>query len=281
MPISIDQFKQQAIQAGINPAEVDKYLQSYYKQQSLPVQAQSDQLGLQQQQLAIQKAQQGLAPDPEQQLAADASTGMGSGLDTSQPLVPQLFAKYGSKISDPNRILQLYNQTSKYGPATESGDQLAQYGVDTSKFEPKDKSTTNNQKAQAGIKVSGQIDSVPQDIKDKTGGSEAFSTTFKLGLPVIGRALIRGKTETQLADLESKYFLMVQSALTAIQGSRPSDYDVKSYMDKAGPSIKNSPQVNKDRMYNLLKLMQGVSGEKPTSQPNTTNAGFDYSKFGL
>lgn len=201
--------------------------------------------------VSLQEAEKmGVIPKTENYLAEDTASGKFS--------VPQLFQKYGSKMEDPNRILEIYNQNSQYGPATESPEALTSFGVDVSKFQPKE---SNQQKADTGVNIASEVDNIPKNIRDKTGSKEAFNVVAKQKIPVVGNALIRSDTERKLADLESKYFLMVQTALTAVQGSRPSDYDVKSYMDKTGPSIRNSPQVNEDRINNLRKLMEAMGGK--------------------
>lgn len=291
-PNKLKQFREAAIKAGYKSADVDKFLSQKQQElatmelvkagqldfksfaQSSPVlanklikqgyqpQASSDP----EEQFADIKAQQGIESlGAEDQFIAEARGGKLS--------VPQLLSKYSQL--DPTGALQQYNRVSPYGPATEDPEQLAQYGIDVTKlgYQSPSKTSTQNQKAEAGINVTKELETIPQNIRDKTGSKEAFNAMFKLKIPVFGPALIRGETEGKLVDLETKYFLLVQTALTAIQGSRPSDYDVKSYMDKAGPSIRNSPKVNEDRINNLKKLMEGAAGKTSSSQsrPPLTN----------
>lgn len=125
-----------------------------------------------------------------------------------------------------------------------------------------------NAKQQAGLKMVGQVNEVDKKIRDKTGSLQAQSVSTRLGLPgILGKGSLKGD-DAGLADLESKYFALVQNALTYIQGSRPSDYDAKSYQQKLGPSIVNSPKVNEDRINNLYKLMGGTSKKTPSSNSN-------------
>lgn len=112
-------------------------------------------------------------------------------------------------------------------------------------------------KRTAGIDVIEQVEKTPDNIKNQTGTAEAFKTYSFLNFPLnLGRPLIRGQQMENLADLETKYFLLVQTVLTYIQGSRPSDYDVKSYQNKAGPSIQFPSKVNENRIKNLLDLLK-------------------------
>lgn len=116
--------------------------------------------------------------------------------------------------------------------------------------------------AKIGVNVINSLDQVPTSVMNSTGGATALTTYTKLsrnifGIPLTGTLT---KDEQEQANLQSKYFALVQSALTAIQGSRPSDYDVKSYQQQLGPSIANPPQVNQDRINNLISLM-GIQGQ--------------------
>lgn len=118
-----------------------------------------------------------------------------------------------------------------------------------------------------GANVVNDLDSVSSSIKNQTGTGTAVSTLGKLNGNILGiptTIFIRSKDEQDLANLESKYFALVQSALTAVQGSRPSDYDVKSYQQKLGPSIANTPEVNAKRIQNLMSLA-GIQGYNPAS----------------
>lgn len=116
--------------------------------------------------------------------------------------------------------------------------------------------------AKVGVNVINSLDTVPSTVMNSTGSPTAISAYTKLsrnifGIPLTGTLT---KDEQEQANLQAKYFALVQSALTAIQGSRPSDYDVKSYQQQLGPSIANPPQVNQDRINNLISLM-GIQGQ--------------------
>ena len=115
-------------------------------------------------------------------------------------------------------------------------------------------------RTRTGIAVIGDINRVPENILKRTGTREAIFLGFKMSLPGgFGKPFIT-KKESDLTDLEQKYFILVQSVMTAIQGSRPSDYDVKSYQEKAGPSIKFPYYVNQQRVDNLLNLLNSKMG---------------------
>jgi hypothetical protein len=124
-------------------------------------------------------------------------------------------------------------------------------------YPAKSGTTASDQRAQSGLAIANNINSIPTDIRGATGSPEAFGVIGKMNIPVVGKALIGGKREVALADLESKYFTLVQTALTAIQGSRPSDYDVRSYQKALGPSISNSPEVNATRIKTITELLSG------------------------
>ncbi len=129
-------------------------------------------------------------------------------------------------------------------------------------------------KQKAAIDTVTQIGAVDQNIKGKTGTVQAQVVSTRLNLPgILGKGGLSGD-DAALADLESKYFALIQNALTAIQGSRPSDYDAKMYQQKLGPSIINSPQVNEDRINNLYKLMGGKA--VTLTDPSTGNI-YEYS----
>lgn len=137
-----------------------------------------------------------------------------------------------------------------------------------------DKSGANLTKQLALQPIQQVIDAIRPEVKAKTGSSTALSTLSKLNTNILGMPLgtmmIRGNDEQELADLESQYFTLVQKALTVIQGTRPSDYDVKSYQSKLGPSIVNSPKVNEDRIKNLRNLM-GIGGTAPPNTPTSND----------
>ena len=124
-------------------------------------------------------------------------------------------------------------------------------------------------RTRTGISVIGEISKTPENILKRTGTKEAMLTSFKLTFPGgFARPFITRK-DSELTDLEQKYFILVQSVMTAIQGSRPSDYDVKSYQDKAGPSIKFPYYVNQQRMDSLLNLLNAKIGLPATpSRPS-------------
>jgi len=62
--------------------------------------------------------------------------------------------------------------------------------------------------------------------------------------------------------------MLTQAVMTAIQGSRPSDYDVRSYQQKAGPNIRLSNKVNQQRIINLKSLMEERAGVSPVNNMN-------------
>jgi|SRR3990167_701357 len=198
----------------------------------------------------------------EQQLAQDAASG--------QFTVPQLFQKYGTLIDDPNRMLQIYNQQQNvsggYGPATESSEWLRQQGVDVKLFRPEEGTPdVQARRGETGVVSAEEIEKVPESIKKRTGTASAFATAFKLNFFPF---LVKGKEETELADLENKYFIMVKSYITAVEGARPSDYDARQYQKKSGPSIMNSPQVNEVRVKNLMKTLSTLTGKStPQGRP--------------
>src|SRR3990167_7095316 len=165
-----------------------------------------------------------------------------------------------------NRIKAKYPHRANEEIRTALGPQWEQPG-EYERFRAKQertKTTGANAKMETmkkiGVNVISELDSIPDDVKNKTGSASALGVSAKLDTPFIGPTLIRGKSEQDLADLESRYFALVQSALTSIQGTRPSDYDVKSYQRKLGPSILNTPEVNRNRINNLINLM-GIEGE--------------------
>lgn len=129
-----------------------------------------------------------------------------------------------------------------------------------------------------GVNVVQGLDSIPDDVKNETGSALAADVTSKLNAHIgplnIGVFTLTDKKEQDLADLEARYFALVQSALTTIQGSRPSDYDVKSYQQKLGPSIQNPPAVNAARIANLMNLM-GIQGYPTTTTTNTNKGAND------
>lgn len=127
--------------------------------------------------------------------------------------------------------------------------------------------------AKIGANVINSLDQVPSNVINSTGSPTALSAYTKVsrnifGIPLAGTLT---KNEQEQANLQSKYFALVQSALTAIQGSRPSDYDVKSYQQQLGPSIANPPQVNQDRINNLISLM-GIQGQITFGNGGNTNS---------
>ena len=123
-------------------------------------------------------------------------------------------------------------------------------------------------KMTSGMNIIGDINKIPSEVKESTGTKEAMVVNTKLKFPGgIGKMFIKNDAERQLADLQSKYFLLVQTALTIVQGARPSDYDTQTWLDQAGPSILNTPEVNEDRLNTLLSLIEQSKGI-----PSTTNS---------
>jgi hypothetical protein len=185
----------------------------------------------------------------------------------------EIMQTYGTDANvTPDEILRVYNTNSMYGPAKETSEELNKlYGT---KYTQSAAALAREElKRQTGLDVIGEIESVDKSIKDKTGSTSALSVLSKLNAPLgLGKMFISKGNETNLADLESKYFLLTQTILTKIQGSRPSDYDVKSYQDKAGPSIQLTPEVNEMRIKNLLNLLGGGSSSSNSDLDNLYNS---------
>lgn len=111
-------------------------------------------------------------------------------------------------------------------------------------------------RTQTGVQVLEDLKTTPMSIQKKTGGLGALMLDFKLNFPGGYLKPTISRDEMDLANLDQKYFMLTQAVMTAIQGSRPSDYDVKSYQDKAGPNIKLPYYINEQRINNLLNMMQ-------------------------
>lgn len=184
----------------------------------------------------------------------------------SKVTLKTLLTKYGGDFS-PDEIYNVYNASSPWGPAKESADILSQLGIKSPA------STQATAKQLAAMKTVSQIGAVNDTVKNKTGSWESRIVRTKMDIPGgLGMGQLKG-TEADLASLESEYFALVQNALTAIQGSRPSDYDAKVYQKNLGPSIVNSPQVNEDRIANLYSLM---GGETATLTDPKTGKTYEY-----
>lgn len=154
------------------------------------------------------------------------------------------------------QLFEMAKELALQGNAKGS-DQLIQLATLALKINKKDKI---DPKAKAGLAIHTEVEKVGDEIKGRTGTSEALSVYGKLNAPTgIGKMFIRGKEETDLADLESKYFALTQAAVTAVQGSRPSDFDTKAYQKSIGPSIMNPPELNKARMITILSLLEGIT----------------------
>lgn len=114
-----------------------------------------------------------------------------------------------------------------------------------------------------------EIQKINSDILNKTGTRQALTVLAKQNFPLnLGKPFIT-KEEAVLSDLESKYFVLTQELMTSIQGSRPSDYDALSYQRSLGPSIANTPEVNKNRIATMMAL----AGEKSISNTNVGEGG--------
>jgi len=124
-------------------------------------------------------------------------------------------------------------------------------------------------RAKTGIQAIDQINSIPERVRNKTGTWKAFSYIIKGSLPGgIGMPFISGEDDEDIANLDQQYFMLTQAVMTAIQGSRPSDYDVRSYQQKAGPNIRLSNKVNQQRIINLKSLMEERAGVSPVNNMN-------------
>lgn len=117
-----------------------------------------------------------------------------------------------------------------------------------------------------GKKIVDEVNNYDPSIKNNTGSADAFTVLAKQNIPIIGGALIRGEKESKYSELQGKYFALVQAVLTATQGSRPSDYDVKSYMKNIGMGIDSSPEKNQAAL-NTLQTMLGQESTKSQVQP--------------
>lgn len=116
-------------------------------------------------------------------------------------------------------------------------------------------------RAETGLTVANSISGIPKTTRTKTGSLKALIVKAKLGFPgKLGQPLITDE-EKDLVDLDTRYFLLTQAVLTAVQGSRPSDYDVKSYQNSAGPNIMLPDSVNQQRIKNLSDLLKNKSGQ--------------------
>jgi hypothetical protein len=116
-----------------------------------------------------------------------------------------------------------------------------------------------------GKNIVDELNNFDPKIKNSTGTKDAFVVLAKQAIPVIGGALIKGEKEAKYSELQGKYFALVQAALTATQGSKPSDYDVKSYMKNIGMGIDSSPEKNQAAMGTILTML----GQQPQEQPKT------------
>lgn len=164
----------------------------------------------------------------------------------------------GGQTGDSNAklktLLGLY-ALSKGNP-TGAWSILSAAAPDTTGTTPAEKS-----RAESGLAQVNATKSISPEILKRTGTMEALKLDVKLNFP--GGILQQTVTpkEAELADLESKYFLITQAVLTAVQGSRPSDYDVKSYQNHAGPSIKLPYYINEQRIRNLDGLLRSKTGQ--------------------
>jgi len=98
------------------------------------------------------------------------------------------------------------------------------------------------------------LNKVDNSVRMGTGSPIAGLVSVKKLVPG-GVSLITDKKEQALADLDAKYFLLTQKILTSVQGSKPSDFDVRSYMQNTGPSIVNPPAVNDQRVANMMSML--------------------------
>ena len=163
----------------------------------------------------------------------------------------------GGDTGSTSKLQQMLGMYALYkGNPTGAWSILSQQPPDTTGTTPAEKS-----RATTGLSVANSVANVPKPTLLKTGTPGAALVNLKLNFPLkLGQPTITEK-EKDLVDLDSKYFLLTQAVLTAVQGSRPSDYDVKSYQNSAGPNIMLPNYINEQRIRNLQNLLRTKAGQ--------------------
>jgi len=126
-------------------------------------------------------------------------------------------------------------------------------------------------RAKSGILAGERVRGYDTKTLEKTGTSKAWVLYAKLNAPIkIFQSAIK-KDEKDLASLDSDYFKLTQAYLTAVQGSRPSDYDARMYQNRAGPSIMLPHYVNEQRVETMIDDMMsraGITTSTTTKKPS-------------
>ena len=259
-PNKLKQFREAAIKAGYKSADVDKFLTkkqeematvNLVKQGQIPFEtlAQSSPV------LASKLLQQGFTPQPNPDVGSKEEgqlfeEGLISDTRSGKFSVPELFKRYGGMVDDPNRILEIYNQNSQYGPATESSEQLAQFGVNTEKFITNENKPT---KLSASERITAERYKTALDLTNEFEGS---ADNFKKTNAVSGRATkIFQNYIPQLADpdlitLDSRIGPIRESVVNAISGAQVSQQEAERVMSWI-PDISKSPQKNREDLISL------------------------------